>query len=138
VILPENSTSGDFTFPPEEKLKSRKSIQSLFESRNYIQTSHLKLVFKINLQATECVPKFSVSVPKRSFKKAVVRNKLKRLIREAYRLNKSGLVEYCKSNAIAIDMMWIYTKSELQTFQFIEPLVQNGISRLMKYCIKKQ
>lgn len=137
-MLPGNSTSGNFTFPPQEKLKSRKSIQSLFESRNYIQTSHLKLIFKISIQSTEAVPKFSVSVPKRSVKKAVYRNKLKRLIREAYRLNKAGLVEYCKSNAIAVDMMWIYTKPEIQTFQFIESLVQNSISKLKKYCIQKQ
>jgi len=132
-MLPENSASGDFTFPSQEKLKSRKSIQSLFESRNYIQTSHLKLVFKVNNDAPEDVPKFSVSVPKRAFKKAVYRNKLKRIVREAYRLNKLPLVHFCKSNSISVEMMWIYTKPELQTFQFIEPLVKTILGKLMKY-----
>lgn len=136
-MIPENSRSGDFTFPAQEKLKSKKSIQSLFESRNYIQSSHLKVVFKINTAATEHLPKFSVSVPKRAFKKAVNRNKLKRLIREAYRLNKSPLVEYCKLNSISVEMMWIYTKSEMQTFHFIEPILKTCIGKLMKYLIAK-
>ena len=121
-MKPENSRSDYFTLPQTEKLKSKKPPQSLFDIRNNIQSSHLKVVFKINTAATEHLPKFSVSVPKRAFKKAVSRNKLKRLIREAYRLNKVPLVEYCKSNSISVEMMWIYTKSEMQTFHFIEPI----------------
>ena len=80
-----------FTYNKAEKLKSNKLINALFVNGKSISVYHLRLVF---LETTFSEPvklKTGVSVPKRNFKKAVDRIRIKRLMREAYRLNKSEL-----------------------------------------------
>ena len=72
-----------FSFPATERLKSKKQIESLFESGRTVVQFPIKAWF---LPATET--KVAFAVPKRSFKRAVDRNRIKRQMREAYRLNK--------------------------------------------------
>jgi ribonuclease P protein component len=76
------------TLGKKERLKSRKLIGRLFEEGTSIKNFPFRLVYL----STEITSVFSVkasfSVPKRNFKKAVDRNRIKRLIREAYRLEK--------------------------------------------------
>lgn len=79
-------------FPKTEKLKGPKSIGNLFLEKN----SYTKFPIKVFYIFEETQPgpgqknenKVAFSVPKRSFKLAVDRNKIKRQLREAYRLNK--------------------------------------------------
>jgi ribonuclease P protein component len=80
------------TFKKNERLCSEKLINSLFDRKNpNNQTAFgypLRVVFQVNETLTTTQVLFSVS--KRSFKKAVDRNLVRRRIREAYRLNKSN------------------------------------------------
>lgn len=82
----------DFGFPRSERLRSNKVIGRLF-NRN------LKECFTVPVYPYRAVvyrepgtpagfPEVLISVPKRNFKKAVLRNRIKRLTREAYRLQK--------------------------------------------------
>lgn len=72
-------------FPSLEKLKSKILIDRLFSEGKSIKIFPLKLIY-LPLQETGLITcKTSVSVPKRTFKKAVDRNYFKRLIREAFR-----------------------------------------------------
>lgn len=82
-----------FTFKKEEKLKSRKLIGQLFEEGESISKFPLRIFYlkvehssKYSIQAT-------FSAPKKKFKKAVDRNRIKRLMREAYRKNKHLLYD---------------------------------------------
>lgn len=79
------------TLGKKERLKSRKLIGRLFEEGTSIKNFPFRLVYL----STEITSVFSVkasfSVPKRNFKKAVDRNRIKRLIREAYRLEKKNV-----------------------------------------------
>jgi ribonuclease P protein component len=79
------------TLGKKERLKSRKLIGRLFEEGTSIKNFPYRLVYL----STEITSVFSVkasfSVPKRNFKKAVDRNRIKRLIREAYRLEKKNV-----------------------------------------------
>ena len=78
-------------FPKSEKLKSSKTITTLFsEGKNHFKFP-LK-VFFIPHPSTE-TNQAAFAVPKRNFKLAVDRNRIKRQLREAYRLNKHFLVE---------------------------------------------
>ncbi len=73
-----------------EKLKSQKLIEKLFSDGKSVVAYPLRLVY-IKTAFEDTVPlKAGVSVSKRNFKKAVHRNRIKRLLREAYRLNKSA------------------------------------------------
>ena len=77
----------DFTYPKEEKLKSRKTIDLLFTQGKSVSRFPLRLAF-IEVADQEEKVKMGVSVSKKYFKKAVDRNYFKRLLRESYRLNK--------------------------------------------------
>ena len=71
-----------------EKLKSKKLIDILFSSGKSVSKFPLKLIYAPISFEDDVKIKAGVSVSKRNFKKAVDRNRIKRLLREAYRLNK--------------------------------------------------
>ena len=79
------------TFNKSEKLKSKKLIDTLFIEGKAIKVFPLKLIYLETTYDSSIPVKTGVSVSKRNFKKAVDRNRLKRLLREAYRLNKVEL-----------------------------------------------
>lgn len=78
----------DKSYKKNEKLKSQKVIDKLFSEGKSVAAYPLRLVY-MRTGAQDSLPiKAGVSVSKRNFKKAVDRNRIKRLLREAYRLNK--------------------------------------------------
>ena len=80
-----------FSYPQKEKLKSQKLIEQLFSEGKSISVYPLRMVYlKTEFQEESVQFKTGVSVSKRNFKNAVDRNRIKRLLREAYRLNKSA------------------------------------------------
>ncbi|MBO3096783.1 ribonuclease P protein component [Gelidibacter pelagius] len=79
----------DQSYKKIEKLKGQKLIEKLFSEGKSVVAYPLRLVYlKTNFDDPVKI-KAGVSVSKRNFKKAVDRNRIKRLMREAYRLNKS-------------------------------------------------
>ncbi|WP_417352932.1 ribonuclease P protein component [Flavobacterium alkalisoli] len=87
-----------YTYPKEEKLKSRNTIDLMFSEGRSVSKYPLRLVY-IPLPETEENPiKVGVSVSKKHFKKAVDRNYFKRLLRETYRHNKHLLLENIPGN----------------------------------------
>lgn len=73
----------------EERLKSRKIINELFEKAQIIHHHPFKVLFKLNTEEKLKFPaQIAISVSKKNFKLAVTRNYIKRKIREAYRRNK--------------------------------------------------
>mgnify|MGYP000707244516 FL=1 len=78
------------TFSKEEKLKSRKQIALLFEKGDSIKQFPIRIKY-LKLSDLGIPPKIAFSVPKRNFKLAVDRIRIKRLLRESYRKNKETL-----------------------------------------------
>ncbi|MDD7885979.1 ribonuclease P protein component [Flavivirga sp. 57AJ16] len=77
------------TYPKKEKLKSKKVIEQLFDKGRSVSAFPLRLVYLQTTFDDDAIAKTGVSVSKRNFKNAVDRNRIKRLLREAYRLNKT-------------------------------------------------
>ncbi|GAB2790103.1 hypothetical protein GCM10027175_30950 [Hymenobacter latericoloratus] len=75
-------------------------------------------------------PQVLVSVSKRSFKRAVDRNYLKRLMREAYRLNKYRLLEAEGGHCLG-RLAIIYTGKEKKPFALVEKKLISGLERLL-------
>jgi len=77
-----------YTLGKEERLKSKKLIERLYKERNSVKAFPLRMIFLQTEHTSKFPSQVGVSVPKRNFKRAVDRNRIKRLMRESYRLQK--------------------------------------------------
>ncbi|MFV0249275.1 MAG: ribonuclease P protein component [Tenacibaculum sp.] len=77
-----------FTLGKNERLKSKKLIGKLYAEGSYIKVFPLKLNYLQIEHNSNYLARVGVSVSRRNFKRAVDRNKIKRLIRETYRKEK--------------------------------------------------
>jgi len=77
------------TLGKEERLKSRKLIEKLYQEGKSVKAFPLRMIFLQTEHASKFPAQVGVSVPKRNFKLAVHRNRIKRLMRETYRLQKN-------------------------------------------------
>ena len=78
------------SYPKKEKLKSKKLIEQLFIEGKSVSVFPLRLVYISTTFKEDVMIKAGVSVSKRNFKNAVDRNRIKRLLRESYRINKAN------------------------------------------------
>jgi len=78
----------NFTYPKNERLKSKTTIGLLFSEGKSVSKYPLRLVYRQAEAGSEEKIKIGVSISKKYFKKAVDRNYFKRVLRETYRLNK--------------------------------------------------
>ena len=83
----------NFTYPKNERLKSKTTIGLLFSEGKSVSKYPLRLVYRQAEADSEEKIKIGVSVSKKYFKRAVDRNYFKRVLRETYRLNKHLLWE---------------------------------------------
>lgn len=127
-------TSIPKTFGKKEKLVSKKTIDALFSGGNSRSMSAypLRVVFMRKERCeTEEPAQVMVSVSKRHFKRAVKRNRVKRQIREAYRLNKHLLheaLEQKKDTAVAMAFIW--QSDELAETALITEKMQSLLGRM--------
>ncbi len=93
-------------YPRAEKLKKNTEISLLFDKGKWRTNGNLRIIIlkdKANLHVEKS--RFGVSVSKRYFKKAVHRNRIKRLLRECYRLNKDLFKEAFGEKTMAM-LFW--------------------------------
>ncbi|TXD49706.1 ribonuclease P protein component [Polaribacter sp. IC073] len=76
------------TLGKEERLKSKKLIEKLYSKGDAVKTFPLRMMYVKTPHTSNFPCQVGVSVSKRNFKRAPDRNRLKRLMRETYRLQK--------------------------------------------------
>jgi len=107
----------DQSFPSKEKVKSKKLIEQMFAEGHSVSVFPLRLVFLQTSFDDGTTIKTGVSVSKRNFKNAVDRNEVKRLLREAYRLNKDT---YFNNITTQYAFMILYIGNEKPTLKQLE------------------
>jgi ribonuclease P protein component len=122
-----------YTFSKTEKLKSRKDIELLFAAGKSFSNFPFRVVY---LFAADEKGKQGVlagfSVSAKQFKKATDRNRIKRQMREAYRLQKNTLTEVVIKAAKKLNLFFIYTGNELPEYKVIVEKTGTTIKRLIK------
>lgn len=106
------TASMDKSFGKTEKLKSVTLFAQLFEEGKSISSYPLKLIY-LPVEQQDVPIKAGVTVPKRNFKSAVARNRIKRLLREAYRGNKAIVFNNTDAN---FAFLFLYLGKEMPTY----------------------
>jgi len=113
------------TYNKAEKLKRQKAIDQLFSEGKSISAYPLLLVYIIEDHKRNV----GVSVSKRKFMKAVQRIRIKRLLREGYRLNKSVLID---NKLEHYTFMILYIGKEMPDFKTIDLKIKALFKKLIK------
>ncbi len=118
--------------PKEQRLYKKKDIQMLFEKGKGFNFYPFRVVVYKHLSDNEQppLPRFLVSVSKKRFHHAVKRNKIKRLVREAWRKNKSELIVKCDKQKITFDLALVYTATIILSYEEIEKKIKQLSLRL--------
>ena len=107
-----------YILPKEERIKSRTLIDMLFaggKSRSMVAFP-LRVVYMVKERENlEPQTQMLVSVPKRCFKRAVKRNRVKRQVREAYRHSRQILIDRLNSHdefdrSVVMAFIWLDDK----------------------------
>ena len=118
----------DFTFPKKEKLKSKRLIDQLFAEGKSVSSHPIKLIY-LKAALPQDVPiQAGVAVSKKRFKSAVKRNRIKRLLRESYRLNKQ-LVFNNSHGSFAF--LFLYLGKEMPKFVKIERSMKEILGKFL-------
>jgi len=120
-----------FTLGKNERLKSRKSIEQLFSEGKKIVTTPYKVLYRFE-QSDGSSLLFGAGVSSKNFKRAVDRNRVKRLTREAYRLQKNKLQEKLESAKASMHIFFIYTGKELPEYNDVYNKVGTVLKKLEK------
>jgi ribonuclease P protein component len=121
-----------FTLGKNERLKSRKSIEQLFSEGKKIVVAPFRVLYLLTQSADKASLLFSVGVSAKNFKKAVDRNRVKRLTREAYRLQKNDLQKKTEAKSIQLNVFFIYTGKELPEYDEVYKKVGLALNKLDK------
>lgn len=115
-----------YTFSKREKLCSEKTIGRMFSDGVSFVKFPLRVIYLVEELADgeEPICQVLTSVPKKRFKRAVKRNRIKRLMREAYRLNKHILVSANTSKRISLSFIMLDDK-EPSFFQVQKAVVKS-------------
>jgi ribonuclease P protein component len=120
-----------FSFNKQEKLKSRKLTEQLFAEGKTFSVYPIKLWFMEIKDENDFPLKIGVTVSSKKFKHAVDRNRIKRLLRETYRLNKTQLHEFVQKENKQLAVFFLYLDKELPEFNNLQTKMQKAIGKLI-------
>lgn len=143
MVLPDNGRTiflflngdlylkGTNTLGKSERLKSRKLTESLFGGGKSFSVYPIKVVYLFTSQPDWRFPvQAGFSASGRLFKKSVDRNRIKRLLRETYRVQKGTLYQTCSQQAVQLAVFFLYTGKELPNYQPLHQKMQQALVKL--------
>ncbi|MFM2386809.1 MAG: hypothetical protein RL660_1566 [Bacteroidota bacterium] len=115
--------------PKSSRLKSKKDIEALFQSGEafFVHPYRVMAIFSGCDDGSFAI-QYGFSAPKKKFKTAVQRNRIKRITREACRLQQQGLVEHLRTQKRQVKLMFIYAASTIEPY----PLCFTAVAKIFK------
>lgn len=125
-----------FTYQKEDKLKSRKQTQFLFAKGRHLASSPVRVMYTIEKLTDNLVPaagllQVGVGAPTRNFRKAVQRNRVKRLLREGYRLEKPFFLEQVQLTGKRVNLFFLYADSQVISQKEIQEKIKILLTSLI-------
>lgn len=112
---------GEYRLKKEERIKSKKLSDYIFNGgAKSFSNFPIRIVYKEDPNPSGNRVKILVSVSKKRFKHAVDRNRVKRLMRESYRLNKAEIQKYAEEKNQYLAISFIYLSNSIKPFEVIE------------------
>jgi ribonuclease P protein component len=129
----------EFALGKNEKLKSRKQIDVLFAGGKTFMSFPLRVSYQLAPieEGEKSGIQIGVSASKRNFKRAVDRNRIKRLLREAYRLQKKDIVTFLQANNLKGYVFFIYVDKSLPTYTTVFEAMTKCLKLLQKKAEKR-
>jgi len=122
--------AGTFTYNKDEKLKSRKLLQQLFATAKSFSVFPVKVFYMpLDVSLKKSV-QAGVGVSARNFRKAVDRNRIKRLLRECYRLNKGLLHDAVNDKQKPVAVFFLYLGKELPEYALLDEKMKLALTKL--------
>ena len=119
-----------YSLNKNEKLKSRKQLDELFAKGKSFLVFPVKTVFLLTDVVEKPVVKMGVGVSKKNFKLAVKRNRIKRLLRETYRINKLPLINYANKENKNVSVFFLYVGKEMCDYNLLNEKMRKIIIKL--------
>ena len=112
-----------------ERLCSKILFEELLTSELSFVKYPFRIVFKLSSSPGEYPARIAVSVSKKKFKRAVKRNRIKRLTRETYRLNKPEFYQHLLPGH-TVDILFIYLDHNLPVYSKVEKAMKNALLKI--------
>lgn len=119
------------TLTKDERLRKKQIIDDLFSTGKTFHIFPFTVVWKNTEQNFEFPAQVLFSVSKKKFRKAVDRNKIKRLLREAYRKNNDGFYQFLNKSENKCVFAIIYTAKEILPYIEIKKKIISVLKRLI-------
>lgn len=119
------------TFPKNERLKSRKKLQEVFTDGKSVRAGHIRIVYLLE-KSLQPEIKCGVGLTTRNFKHAVDRNRIKRLLREAYRMQQLMLKKKILTGEHSWHIFILYTGAGLPKYVEVYNNVGLALQKLLK------
>ncbi len=119
--------------PKYERICKENDIKALFDRGMGVSIYPYRVVFLFHRDESRPVTvRVLVSVSKKRFHHAVNRNRVKRLIREAWRRNKAPLYEICEKDNISVDVALVYTATVIHSYEEMLKKTQKAVQEILK------
>jgi ribonuclease P protein component len=119
------------TLKRNERLKKKQIIQDLFTTGNTFHQYPITVLWKRTKDYEVSPVQVLFSVSKKRFRKAVDRNKIKRLLRESYRKNNNDFYQFLNNSENNCTLAIIYTAKEILPYFEIEKKIISVLKRLI-------
>ncbi len=126
-----------YTLGKTERLKSRKLIEQLFKEGKSFSVQPIRVYWMLSPpNSNTSYLQFGVAAGTKHFKHAVDRNRIKRLIREAYRLQKIELQLKLKDANLHLNVFFIFTGKEVPDYKLVFEKTGIALQKLSEICVQ--